>query len=216
MKQIRLVLKKVLIVYVIIFIMLSSMSSCFARKYDAQCGEYVSKYARDFIAKYCDNKPTVYDNSTIYAFFTGGSLGQGVFHACCSTGVHLMYKEALGVDIYELDFDGLCRTARPQMLSSSNWQEVSAGDIKPGDIVISDTHTELYVGNNENANFGNSPNSGTICDGPRLGTSFTNAFRPTFDVNPTGMVGSDAEEENLSIYDENGFIYSGVACLQRY
>ncbi len=218
MKQIKLVLKRILIVYVVLFITFSQMSSSFARKYDAQCGEYVSKYARDFIAKYCAGKSTVYDASTGYAFFTGGSIGKGTFHACCSSGVHLMYKEALGVDIYKYGFNALCSTAQSQMLHSSNWERVLASDLKPGDILISGSHTEMYIGNHQNANFGNSPRSGKISGGPRLGSDFNYAFRPTFDVNPTGSVpkGASYEEERKSIYDENGFIYSGVAKIEGY
>ena len=213
MKQIKLVLKKILIVYVLIYITLSQLSSCFARKYDKKCGEY----ARDFIAKYCDGKPTVYDSSVIDAYFTGGSFGSGTFCGCCSTGVRLMYQEALGVDLYEYDFDPVCAESVPRMEASSNWEPVTASNIQAGDIVISTHHVEMYAGNNENADFGNEPNCGIIKDGPRLGTTFTHAFRPTFDVNPTGSVPTDElEEENLSIYDENGFIYTGAAKLEGY
>lgn len=216
MKKIGRMLKKLLIIYLIIFIAISSMSKCYARPYDADCGEYLSDYARDFIQKYCTPvERTHYDNSTIYPHWSGGSEFQGDFYACCSTGVWYMYKNALGVDIYNFDFAGMCDTARAQMLSSSNWEEItSASDAKPGDIVINDHHTELYIGDNENANFGNSPHSGRIVGGPRYG-EFTNIFRPTFAVNPQGSVPVE-EEEDLSIYDENGFIYSGVAELKSY
>lgn len=218
MKKTKSILKKLLVTYLIIYIVLSSMTTCFARKYDEECGKYVSQYARDFIEKYCTPvDKTHYDCSTLYPHWGGGKEFQGDFYACCSTGVWYMYKNALGVDIYKFDFAGMCNTARSNMLGSSNWEEIkSAAEAKPGDIVINDHHTEMYIGESQNANFGNSPHSGKITTGPRYG-EFTNIFRPTFDVNPSGTIPIDEiEEENLSIYDENGFIYSGVAELQGY
>lgn len=220
MKKLIAFSKKILIIYLIFYIALSSMTSCFARKYDDKCGEYVSQYARDFIEKYCTPaSKTHYDASTIYPHWSQGEF-KGDFYACCTTGVYYMYKNALGVDIYELDYSAMSDTAISQMSSSNNWIQItSAADLKPGDIVINNHHTEMYIGNGENANFGNDPNSGKIAGGPRYGSDFTHAFRPNFDVNPTGTVPieeGEIEEENLSIYDENGFIYSGVAKIEGY
>ena len=223
MKKVKATFKKLLIIYLIIYIAISSMSSCFARQYDDACGEYVSQYARDFIAQYCTptNEKTQYVGIA-EPRWTGGSFGQGKFQACCTAGVKYMYELALGVNIYDLGFNAQCATAIPQMSSSPNWTRItSASELKPGDIVISGSHTEMYIGNNENANFGNDPYAGKIAFGPRLGSSFTHAFRPNFDVNPSGTVpgggsSGDLEEESLSIYDENGFIYSGVAEVDGY
>ena len=219
MKQVRLVLKKVLIVYVIIFIVLSSMSSSFARMYDAQCGEFLSKYARDFISQYCDGKSTSYEHvgfSTDDApHWSGGAFGQGTFKGDCTNGVHYMYLKALGVDITQYGY-GPSDDAIANLTGSyaQYWEPINLSDVQAGDVVLKSGHGELYIGNNENADFGNSPNCGKIKEGPG---NFTHAFRPKFDVNPTGKVGNaEAEEENLSIYDENGFIYSGVAKIQEY
>ena len=87
MKKIKLVLKRILIVYLIMFITLSSMSQCSARMYDAQCGEYVSKYAKEFIQKYCEGGNTVYAHVGFKAedapHWSSGVFGQGTFKADC-------------------------------------------------------------------------------------------------------------------------------------
>lgn len=218
MKVLKRVGKKAIIVYVIIYLLLSSLSSCYARKYDAQCGEYVSQYARDFIEKYCTPVTKTRYVLISHANWTGGSFGKGTFEACCNTGVRYMYELALGVDLGDYGWANSCATDCYGLGSYPEyWEDVTNKTIEPGDIVLSTSHTEMYIGNNENANFGNSPHSGKIANGPRLGSSFVKAYRPKFDVNPTGTIPVDElEDEDLSIYDDNGFIYKGVASIESY
>lgn len=224
MKKLKVICKKLLITYLIIYITISSMSSCFARMYDEECGEYVSQYSRDFIEKYCTPVTrTHYDSGTAQPHWSGGKEFSGDFYACCTTGVYYMYKNALGVDIYELGFSSSSGTAIKQMSKSNNWISIPLNELKPGDIVLRmdsngvNGHTEMYIGDGEDANFGNAPNSGKITTFARRKGPFTHAFRPNFDVNPAGTVPvGDIEEENLSIYDENGFIYSGIPRIEGY
>lgn len=213
MKKVKLFLTRILILYVILLIILSSFSSSFARSYDASCGEYVSQYARDFIATYCvPESRTHYDCSTLYPHWSGRSEFSGDFYACCSTGVYYMYKLALGVDLYTLDFHGMCSDALNAMSTSSNWINVTNQTLQPGDIVIHPGHTEMYIGNNENANFGNSPHSGKISHGPDLNdgsrgdATFTHAFRlaSSVDVDPSGKVKGGAANINYSKFFFNG------------
>ena len=51
MKKLKLVLKRILIVYVVFFIAVSSMSSSFARMYDAECGEFLAKETKKFVTQ---------------------------------------------------------------------------------------------------------------------------------------------------------------------
>lgn len=219
MKRIKRVVKKVIIAYIIVYLVLASISSSYARTYDKECGEYVSQYARDFIDKYCT--PT--ETKTRYvlisnARWTGGEFGKGIFEACCNTGVRYMYELALGVDLADYGWANSCSTDCEGLGNYPQfWEDVTNKTLEPGDIVISTSHTEMYIGDNENANFGNSPYSGKIANGPRLGTDFTRAYRPKFDVNPTGTIPiGELEDEDLSIYDDNGFIYKGVASIESY
>lgn len=218
MKKLKKIGKKALIIYVIVYLLLSSMSSCSARMYDAQCGEYVSQYARDFIAKYCT--PT--EQKTQYELvgevvWSGGDFGKGTFIACCNTGIKYMYKLALSAELGDYGWANDCSVDWSGLSGNPNWEDVTNQTLQPGDIVINDHHTEMYIGNNENANFGNDPYSGVIVTGPRLGSDFVKAYRPKFDVTPTGTLPvEELEDEDLNIYDENGFIYTGVAKIEGY
>ena len=211
MRKTKLILKRILIIYVLLYVLLSSLGTCFARSYDAACGEYVSQYARDFIAEYCTptETKTVYDSSVTEPHWGGGSFGQGTFYACCSTGVKYMYELALGINIYDYDFHPMCGTSIGKMESSSYWTNVTNSTLQPGDIVISSEHVEMYIGNNENANFGNSPHSGKVTTGPRLGSDFTKAFRlsSSVDVNPSGKVGSASALANINY---SNFFFNGI------
>lgn len=219
MKKIKRVVKKAIIVYIIIYLILASISSSYARTYDKECGEYLSQYTRDFIEKYCT--PT--ETKTRYvliskARWTGGEFGKGIFEACCNTGVRYMYELALGVELADYGWANSCSTDCHGLANYPQfWEDVTNKTLEPGDIVFSTSHTEMYVGDNQNANFGNSPYSGKITVGPRLGSDFSKAYRPKFDVNPTGTIPiGELEDEDLSIYDDNGFIYKGVASLESY
>ena len=220
MKKIKLVLKRILIVYLIMFITLSSMSQCSARMYDAQCGEYVSKYAKEFIQKYCEGGNTVYAHVGFKAedapHWSSGVFGQGTFKADCTNGVHYMYFKALTTDITKYGYGASADAIRNLKGSYAQyWDEIPLSQCKAGDVVLRDGHGEMYIGNNQNANFGSGVNgggSGKIKGGPG---DFQYAFRPKFDVNPAGSLG-EAEEEDLNIYDKNGFIYTGVPTISGY
>lgn len=216
MRKLKWIFKRIVIAYLIFYIVLSSASTCFARGYDAACGEYVSQYARDFIAEYCTPvEKTHYTGDFLDPenHWGGGTEFSGTFNACCSTGVYYMYKLALGINLYNYDFYGMCGTSVGTMSSSSHWENVTHKTLQPGDIVINVHHTEMYIGENQNANFGNSPHSGKVTNGPCLNTGaggsrdFTHAFRlkSTVDVNPSGKVkGAPTVSANYSNFFFNG------------
>ena len=218
MKKVKSLIKRLIISYLIIFIALSSTASTQARMYDAQCGEFLSNYARDFIKKYCEGGNTQYSHVGFAAsdgpHWSSGVFGKGTFKADCTNGVHYMYFKALGVDITKYGY-GASDSAISHLNGSYSqyWEKIPLSAVKAGDVVLRSGHGELYIGNGQNANFGNSPRSGKIKSGPG---NFTYAFRPKFDVNPTGSLGADAEEEDLNIYDANGFIYTGVPTISGY
>lgn len=141
MKKVKLVLKKVLIVYVIVFITLSSMSSSFARMYDEQCGEYISQYARDFIKQYCEGGNTRYAHVGFEAsdvkHWSSGVFGQGTFIADCTNGVHYMYYKALGVDIHQYGYDWSDKAIENLTGKYSQyWERITLAEVQPGDVLL--------------------------------------------------------------------------------
>ncbi len=227
MKKVKGVFKKLIIIYLIIYITLSSTTSCFARGYDEKCGEYASQWARDYIEKYASKSS--YSQSTLGTMngkstckWSGGSDGSGTFYGCCTCFVHWIYYNSLGVNIYDYGFDPLSDTAYSNLKGGNEYfDDVSGQELQAGDILIVNGHAEMYAGNGEHANFGGTPMSmHNACSRmtPGSGSAIAVRLKNSVDVNPAGTVsvGDDIEDENLSIYDENGFIYSGVAKIKGY
>lgn len=227
MKKVKGVFKKLIITYLIIYITLSSTTSCFARGYDEKCGEYASQWARDYIEKYASKSS--YSQSTLGSMngkatckWSGGSDGSGTFYGCCTCFVHWIYYNSLGVNIYDYGFDPLSDTAYSNLKGGNEYfDDVSGQELQAGDILIVNGHAEMYAGNGEHANFGGTPMSmHNACSRmtPGSGSAIAVRLKSSVDVNPAGTVsvGDDIEDENLSIYDENGFIYSGVAKIKGY
>lgn len=214
MKQIKLVLKRILIIYVIIFVTLSSMSSCLARGYDDKCGEFLVEKTKEFIQKY---QSVSYYLAEQEVTWTGGELGKGDLYVCCTSGVKYMYELYLGVNLYDLGYSALSDdNLNPP---SQYWDKIPVSEAKPGDILVRAGHVEMATtaGAGEHANFGST--SAHACNVHSYGDTFTTAIRlkNTVQVNPTGSVALDEiEDENLNIYDENGFIYTGVAKIEGY
>lgn len=214
MKQIKLVLKRILIIYVIIFVTLSSMSSCLARGYDDKCGEFLVEKTKEFIQKY---QSVSYYLAEQEVTWTGGELGKGDLYVCCISGVKYMYELYLGVNLYDLGYSALSDdNLNPP---SQYWDKIPVSEAKPGDILVRAGHVEMATtaGAGEHANFGST--SAHACNVHSYGDTFTTAIRlkNTVQVNPTGSVALDEiEDENLNIYDENGFIYTGVAKIEGY
>ena len=173
-------------------------------------GEYVAQYARDFIEQYCT--PTEEKTEYVligHANWTGGSFGSGTFQACCNTGVRYMFELALGIELMDYGMVNLCSIDVTGLGNSPYWEDVTNQTLQPGDLVISSSHVEMYIGNNENANFGNYPYAGKISSGPRLGSDFTKAYRlsSTVEVTPTGNLPSSSGSSasvNLSDFYFNG------------
>lgn len=173
-------------------------------------GEYVSQYARDFIAQYCT--PTEEKTEYVligHANWTGGSFGSGIFQACCNTGVRYMYELALGIELMDYGMVNSCSADVTGLGNSPYWEDVTNQTLQPGDLVISSSHVEMYIGNNENANFGNYPYAGKITTGPRLGSDFSKAYRlsSTVEVTPTGSLPSSSSRSSVDLSE---FYFNGI------
>lgn len=228
MKKLKKTFKKLIVIYLIVYITLSSFTSCLARGYDTQCGEYASQWAKDYVEKYASqssystsNLKNLNGKST--CMWSGGSEGSGTFYGCCTCFVHWIYYNSLGVNLYDYGFDPSSSTAYNNLKGGNEYfDDVSGEELQPGDILIVEGHAEMYAGDGQHANFGSTPmNIHGACTRMTPGRSSEGAIavrlKNSVEVNPSGTVaGGELEEENLSIYDENGFIYSGVAKIEGY
>lgn len=219
MKKIKNFFKKIVIIYLVFFILLSNMSQCLARAYDDACGEYVSDYAKKFIEQYGGDS-TYYLSQEIA--WGGGSFGSGTFKSCCTSGVKYMYEMALGINLYDYGYSAL--SDNNLSITSQYWDKVSTGEAKPGDILVRAGHVEMSVSNGakDHANFGSTGGSSAVMH-YNARDSFTIAIRMknNVDVNPNGKITgsgstSNYDEEKDNIYGSNGFIYQGVATLSGY
>lgn len=228
MKKLKSAFKKLIVIYLVVYITLSSMSSCFARGYDAQCGEYASQWAIDYVGKYASQSSYTTSNlkslnGNSICWWSGGSDGSGTFYGCCTCFVHWIYYNALGVNLYDYGFSPGSTTSYNNLKGGNEYfDDVSGEELQPGDILIVKGHAEMYAGDGKHANFGDTPmNVHNACSRMTPGRSSEDAIavrlKDSVEVNPSGTVaGGELEEENLSIYDENGFIYSGIAKIQGY
>ncbi|MCI8964746.1 MAG: hypothetical protein HFJ43_00010 [Clostridia bacterium] len=219
MKKIKNFFKKIVIIYLVFFILLSNMSQCLARAYDDACGEYVSDYAKKFIEQYGGDS-TYYLSQEIA--WGGGSFGNGTFKSCCTSGVKYMYEMALGINIYDYGYSAL--SDNNLSITSQYWDKIPTSEAKPGDILVKAGHVEMSVSNgaNDHADFGSTGKSSAVMH-YNARDSFTIAIRMknNVDVNPNGKITgssstSNYDEERDSIYGSNGFIYQGVATLSGY
>jgi len=219
MKKLKVVLKRILITYLILYIILASMSTCFARGYDSACGEYLAKYAIDFINTYGQNsryggKGHNKGQAEANVDWDGGAFGQGTFWCCCTSGVWYMYQQALNVDITQYGFSyGASNNLTP---NTQYWEKLSISQSQPGDIIVKSGHVEMATtaGATAHANFGsyNSqyPDNPSCNIHDPAGDSFECAIRlkNTIEVDPSGKVTgtgiSSGTEINYSKFFFNG------------
>lgn len=222
MKKFKRCLKKFVIIYVIFYIVLGSITSCFARSYDTACGEYLAQYARDFIATYGEN--SVYGgrtgrdsgdlttSATAYPGWSDGTLSSpgGTLYSACTSGVWYMYLMALGIDIYQYGYSASASGNLSLATTHGEyWEEIPLAEAMPGDIAVRSDHVELVIaaGNAEHANFGGSDPTVKVST-YNLG-NYTAAFRlrSTVDVTPNGTVPSSSSRSSVNLSE---FYFNGI------
>lgn len=217
MKKIGSLFKKIVIIYLVFFMLLANMSQCLGRAYDDSCGEYVADYATKFIEQYGGDSTYL---ATQEVSWSGGSFGNGTFKSCCTSGVKYMYELALGINLYDYGYSALA--SNNLNITSQYWDKIPTSQAKPGDILVKSGHVEMATssGARDHADFGSTGSSSAVMHYNAHDT-FTTAIRlkSNVDVNPNGKIAgakSNYDEERDSIYGANGFIYQGVATLSGY
>ena len=148
MKKLKLVLKRIIIVYLIAFVSLAGPSQTFARAYDSSCGEHVSQYAVDFINEYGSNSyyggTSGAGPATKEVMWEGGSFGSGTFYSCCTSGVNYMFEMALGTRIYDYGFSSFAKDNLNA--TTAYWEHLSVSEAQPGDLLLYSGHVEIVAG----------------------------------------------------------------------
>lgn len=216
MNRIKNVIKKIVIIFLIFYIVIASTSSSFARPFDEAAGKFVAEQYEAFINQYGPN--STYDDTKVPAVFVGD-----VFHVCCTTGPLYAYQNFLGIDLRQYDYSTEARVNLVSLGASEYWDKVSFSEARAGDIVVLDRgpsragHVEMIGDNLGNGvlKFLNSGSSDPAMNIKELSSwEFQGCFRlkSTVDVTPTGTLpATTAErEDNLMEDPEDKFYYQGI------
>ena len=233
MTKVKRIIFKIIVIYLIIYMMLGSIGSVFADTgYDAAAGEYLSQYTREYISTYVRQRSdgtynTKYDTIPDPCYWTGGSDGEGIWHVCCTTGVQLMYKQALGIDLQSYGYSlssGLNITSiRNENSLLRQYFDVitEESQLRPGDIMCGAGHTEMYVGNGEHLNSGADSHGGTrpvakivarynpfgTHSDPTLDFLYAIRLKGSIAVDPSGIITSTGALVATSYAD---FFFNGI------
>lgn len=186
-------------------------------------GEYVSKYARDYIKQYVKSGNTDYV-CCVPCKWTGGSDGKGIWQVCCTTGVQYMYKKALGIELTEYGWSTMCPTTFSDISNSSSTLHkyfdviTKESDLKAGDIVCNDGHNEMFIGNDEHFNSGYAGhNPVALIEQEKnslksAGGAFDYALRlkKSVQVDPSGKVTGTGEGIVGKKVDYSNFYFNGI------
>jgi len=167
MTKIKRIISKIIIIYLISYMILSLIGSAFAETnytgYNDATGEYLAQYARDYVSTYVKQDASGIYNNAYYTgtcYWSGGDDGQGIWYVCCTTGVQYMYRKALGIELtqygWSLSSGANIRSIEDENSTLLQYFDVITreSDLKPGDIMCGEGHTEMYVGIREHFNSG--------------------------------------------------------------
>lgn len=215
MKKIAKNIKRIIISFVIFYLIIVSTSSSFARPYDAAAGKFVAEQYEAFINQY--GPKSVYDANKVPAVFVGD-----VFHVCCTTGPLYAYQNFLGINLIDYDYKTMARDNLVSLANSQYWDQVSFSEAQAGDIVVLDRgpsragHVEMIGDNLGNGvlKFLNSGSSGPAMNVKESSSwEFQACFRlkSNVEVTPTGTLPATTpeREDNLQEDPEDKFYYQG-------
>ena len=87
MKHLKTILKKIIVIFTIFFVLMSSISSSFAQKFDDAAREFLRQQTENFINQHAGN--SVY--STAGEHLPANFVGQ-TFYSCCTSGIQYVYQ----------------------------------------------------------------------------------------------------------------------------
>ena len=214
MNKIKKFFKNLIISFLIFYIVIANTSSSYARNFDDAARAFLAEQTEQFIEKHKGD--SVYSTSVLPASFIGTT-----FHSCCTSGIGYVYKEFLGISIYDLGYsDGAAQNLTTLKEKPQYWTEVSFSESKPGDILITSAHgghAEMVreAGNVSHFNFGSGRTNANLNTHPSRPGEFQKVFSLNEDVQvtPSGSlpdVDNELEEDNLTEDPEDEFYYQGI------
>lgn len=214
MNKIKKFLKNLMISFLIFYIIIANTSSSYARNFDDAARAFLAEQTEQFIEQHAGD--SVYSTSVLPASFIGTT-----FYSCCTSGIGYVYKEFLGISIYDLGYsDGAAQNLTTLKARPQYWTEVSFSESKPGDILITSAHgghAEMVreAGNVSHFNFGSGRTNANLNTHPSSPGEFQKVFSLNEDVQvtPTGSlpnVDNELEEDNLTEDPEDAFYYQGL------
>ena len=87
MKHLKIILKKIIVIFTIFFILISSISSSFAQKFDDSAREYLRQQTENFINQHAGNSVYSTSGEHLPANFVGET-----FYSCCTSGIQYVIK----------------------------------------------------------------------------------------------------------------------------
>lgn len=99
MRKIKSLLKKLLVSFLICYIVLLNTSSSFARNFDDGARSFLAEQTQQFIDQYASITIYSTEPEDVPAHFNSD---KSIFYSCCATGIAYMYEIFLGLDIYSL------------------------------------------------------------------------------------------------------------------
>ena len=209
MKHIKIILKKIIVIFTIFFVLIGSISSSFAQKFDDSAREFLRQQTENFINQHAGNSVYSTAGEHLPANFVGAT-----FYSCCTSGIQYVYQTFLGIDITQFGFSYMAVT-NLSSLNNEHWTEVPLSSAKPGDILVRDGHAEMVAsaGGATHFNFGSGRTNANMNIHPG-NDSFTAVFslNSDTDVTPSGSVPTTSldREDNLIEDPEDKFYYQGI------
>lgn len=157
MKGLKRLGKKIIIYIVIFMLVLSTIGSGSVSAYSvSEVGSAIAGFARNFVED--KNQGTGPDGQVGYLRYTLGDKlnywdshgwgvvepsSDGLYWFCCATFVGVMYESVAGISIRDHSANG----THSKMLAMG--QRINLSEVQPGDVLWTDHHVGIYVGDNK-------------------------------------------------------------------
>lgn len=203
MKQVKNLSKKMLVsILVFAQLMLFTVAS-FADSYDPNIhGEAIAQYAKTYID---NNKEKLYYNTNSPDY--SGQEINGKIGFVCTTFVRFIYKQAIGFDYSNPEYNKTSVIYADILANEGPFERIDPSEAKPGDLLLSEDHIMIYLGNYEVAHASGVARGVLYESGSPTSLKFVIRLRSDYDVQLLGTL--DAMGGNRTDYNYYGMPQTG-------